>query len=374
MVRGLNLKVPVLFLACFAFASCTPKPIPIGFIGGLSGFNADLGISGRNGVLLAINAINKAGGIRGRSLQLLIRDDKQDPETARRVFQELVEKKVVAIIGPMTSGIAQALIPLANEARIPLISPTASSPDFSGLDDYFIRVVTPNTNEAHELAKESVTRGALKPCIIDDLSNQSFSRPLGDAFTAEYKRLMAQKGQDAAVLRYPYDPNDEASIETVLWAMEQYGPDLVLFTTNSLDTALLAQRIRRRGFSMPYLGTGWSMSQTLIENGGVAVEGMAFMVPFNPQSEQSDWREFSAVYRETYGKEANFGAGQGWLAAQTLAEGLQRGGPKKLKESMLNKEYKGLQVPMYINSFGDPIIPFQRLVIRDGKLIRIDHE
>ncbi|WP_041396249.1 ABC transporter substrate-binding protein [Gracilinema caldarium] len=368
------MRATIFVLFTLLLTSCTPQPISVGFIGGLSGFNSDLGISGRNGALLAIDAINKAGGIRGRTLRLIIRDDKQDPEVARKVFQELTAEKVVAIIGPMTSGIAHALIPLANKVAIPLISPTASSPDFSGLDDYFIRLTTPNTTEAHELARESVTRGALKPCIIDDLSNQSFARPLGDAYTAEYRRLMASQQQNASVVRYPFDPKDETSTATVLRALEQYQPDIVLFTTNSMDTALLAQQIRRRGFTMPYLGTGWAMSQALIENGGQAVEGMIFTVPFNPQSEKPAWREFSALYRETYGKEADFGAGQSWLAVQTLAEGLKRCGSKKLKQSILEKQFEGLQVSIYIDAYGDPIIPFQRLVIQNGELVRMDHE
>ncbi len=368
------MKDTVLVFLVFLFLSCTPRPIPVGFMGGLSGFSSDLGISGRNGALLAIDAINKAGGIKGRPLRLIIRDDKQDPEVARKVFQELVANKVVAIIGPMTSGIAQAVIPLANEAVIPLISPTASSPDFSGLDDYFIRLTTPNTTEAYELARVSVSRGALKPCIIDDRSNQSFARPLGDTYTAEYKRLMASQQQSAVVVRYPYDSQNETSTEMLLHALEQYQPDIVLFTTNSMDTALLAQQIRQKGFTMPYLGTGWAMSQSLLENGGFAVEGMIFTVPFNPQSEQIAWREFKTIYHETYGKEADFGAGQGWLAVQALAEGLKRGGSRKLKQSMIDKHYEGLQVPIYIDPYGDPVIPFQQITIQGGKFIRINYE
>lgn len=359
----------VFLFAGFILFSCTPQPIKVGFIGGLSGFNSDLGISGRNGVSLAIDAVNKQGGIKGRKLELLVRDDKQDPEVARAVFRELVSEQVVAVIGPMTSGIAQVLIPLANEAQLPLISPTASSPDFSGLDDLFIRVVTPNTNEALGLAMESFRRGVKKPCIFEDLSNQAFCQVLSRAYMAELRRLSETGGAEISEITLPYDPKDPGTTNTWLIALERYQPDLVLFTTNSLDTAILAQRIRQRGFSMPFLGTGWAMSQSLIENGGKAVEGMVFTVPFNPESESEAWRIFTSEYKQAFGKEADFGAAQGWTAAQVLAQALSTKGPKKIKENIINRSYQGLQGPLYIDGFGDPVIPFQRLEIENGRLV-----
>jgi len=351
------------------FLGCTPPPIKVGFIGGLSGFNSDLGISGRNGVTLAIDTINKKGGIKGRKLELFVRDDRQDPEVAREVFRELVNERVVAVIGPMPSSIAQALIPLANETGTLLISPTVSSPDFSGLDDNFIRLTTPNTNEALGLAQESFNQRVVKPCVIDDLSNQAFSKTLLRTYTAELRRLYEADGKEIPVVALPYDPDDSESIQTLLTGIERYQPDLLLFTTNSLDTAVLAQRIRQKGYAMPYLGTGWSMSQTLFENGGHAVEGMVFTVPFNPDSEARSWRDFMELYQRSFGKDANFGSSQGWNAVLVLTEALAKVSGSKLKDAIVNKQYEGLQGSFYIDPFGDPVIPFQRLVIKKGRLI-----
>lgn len=368
-MKGVCIRLIMGVLLGFFFVSCTPKPIKIGFIGGLSGFNSDLGISGRNGVSLAIDSINKQGGIRGRNIELLVRDDKQDPDTARSVFQELAAEKVMAIIGPMTSSIAREIIPLANEYHIPLISPSASSPDFSGLDDMFIRLTTPNTNEALGLAQESYKRGAKKPCVVDDLSNQAFSQPLARTYTAEIRRLSANQGGDVPVVVLPFDPKDPLGTQTLLAGLDRYKPDLVLFTTNSLDTAILAQLIRRSGFSMSFLGTGWSMSQSLIENGGQAVEGMVFTVPFNPESEAAVWKQFVQKYSQAFGKEPDFGAAQGWNAVFVLAQAIKEGGTRDIKKSIVNKQYEGLQGPFSIDPYGDPIIPFQRLEIRSGKLV-----
>ncbi len=368
-MKGICIRSLMSLMLGICLVSCTPQPIKVGFIGGLSGFNSDLGISGRNGVSMAVDAINKQGGIGGRKLALLVMDDKQDPEAARAVFKELAAEKVVAVIGPMTSSIARVLIPLANESKLPLISPTASSPDFSSLDDMFIRVVTPNTNEALGLAQESFTRGFQKPCIVDDLSNQAFSQPLAQTYTAEFRRLSAHQGGAVPVVVLPFDPKDPLGTKTLLIGLERYKPDLLLFTTNSMDTAILAQLIRRSGFSMPFLGTGWSMSQSLIENGGAAVDGMVFTVPFNPQSESAAWKQFVKNYSQAFGKDADFGAAQGWNAMFVLAQAIKAGGIRNIKGSIINKQYEGLQGPFHIDPYGDPIIPFQRMEIRSGKLV-----
>ena len=70
------------------------QPIKVGFVGGLTGRHSDLGITGRDGVIFAVEEINRAGGLNGRSVVLVIRDDKQDPEVARQVDKELIEENV----------------------------------------------------------------------------------------------------------------------------------------------------------------------------------------------------------------------------------------------------------------------------------------
>jgi len=99
-------------------AGCSAKePVKIGFIGGMSGRVADLGVAGRNGAVLAIEQKNAAGGINGRKLELLVRDDEQKPEVAGKVVAELLAQKVELIIGPMTSSMAFAILPRSRHRR-----------------------------------------------------------------------------------------------------------------------------------------------------------------------------------------------------------------------------------------------------------------
>lgn len=118
-------------------AACGQRePIRLGFVSGLTGRHSDLGISSRNGATLAVDELNAAGGVRGRSLQLIIRDDGQDADRARRAVRELVGEGVVAMVGHATSSMAAATLPIVNDAQVLMVSPTVTSPDFTGKDDW----------------------------------------------------------------------------------------------------------------------------------------------------------------------------------------------------------------------------------------------
>ncbi len=109
----------------------------LGFAGELTGRHAGMGVDGRDGAILAVDEINKTGGINGRKIKLIIKDDKGDPEVARRVDVELIKQGVVAIIGHITSGQTAAVLEQINKANVVLISPAASSIQFSGQADFF---------------------------------------------------------------------------------------------------------------------------------------------------------------------------------------------------------------------------------------------
>lgn len=128
-----NFGIVLAFLLTFFQAGCSkPEPILIGFSGQLSGAYADLGIKGRDGVSLAVEKINASGGIYGRPVKLLIRDDKGTPDGARTADRELIDAGVVAIIGHMTSSQAMAAMEVIETAGVVLISPTATTEELTG--------------------------------------------------------------------------------------------------------------------------------------------------------------------------------------------------------------------------------------------------
>ncbi|MEW5815083.1 MAG: ABC transporter substrate-binding protein [Spirochaetota bacterium] len=137
-----------IFILISALYFCTEKnPIKIGFAGGLTGIHSDLGIAGRNGALLAVEEITSAGGIKGRPVVLITKDDQQDPVAALKVDKELIDEGVVAIIGHMTSVMTMSVIPFINKSEILMISPTTSTNELTNIDDYFFRTLPANKDE-----------------------------------------------------------------------------------------------------------------------------------------------------------------------------------------------------------------------------------
>lgn len=138
-------KSAVIGLGCFALlfflTACAPQePIRIGLLAGLSDRGSDFGESVRNGVILAVEQQNQAGGIDGRMIELLVRDDGQDKEQAARAARELIALKPEIVIGPVTSSMAAVVVPLMSEAGLVMISPTVAATSFKGKDDNFFRV------------------------------------------------------------------------------------------------------------------------------------------------------------------------------------------------------------------------------------------
>jgi branched-chain amino acid transport system substrate-binding protein len=125
------LLAPAIFCAAASFAGSVDvtdkNPFKIGFVGTLIRMSSDLGIQGRNGVMFAVEETNRLRGINGRPFHLITKDDRQDPQTALNVGQELIDEGVVATIGHINSVMSEATLSLMNEHEIPMIAPTTSS-------------------------------------------------------------------------------------------------------------------------------------------------------------------------------------------------------------------------------------------------------
>ena len=182
------LLIGALFFIGSVHLDCeSKKPLRIGFVAGTSGRVADLGISGLDAVQMAVEQCNQDGGIGGRRVELRIKNDRQDPDTARQVVQELIDENVMASIGPMTSAMAVAVAPLLNAARILHVSPTATTQQLSGRDDYFFRVSATTREYASRSARYQITSGNMRRISAAyDTGNRSFSENWLENFKAPF--------------------------------------------------------------------------------------------------------------------------------------------------------------------------------------------
>ncbi len=361
----------VVLLSCAILPGCTPpEPIRIGFVAGTSGRVADLGIAGRDAVLLAVELRNQAGGVAGRKVKLLIRDDEQNPEVAQRAARELIDQGAVAIIGPMTSAMAVAMAPVANEAEIVLISPTAVTNELTGKDDYFFRVSSPTREYVRKIALyQRNMRGLRRVTAAYDLNNRAYTESWLDDFRAAFAEgggeiihaVGFESGGDTAFLRIAND----------LLAPQ---PDGVVIVANSVDTAMLCQQIRKLDTRLPIIGSEWGATERLMELGGKAVEGLTVAQIFDRNNAAPRYQAFRQTYLERFRREPGFGGVAAFDAANVVLEALaKRSMERSLKETILAlRRFDGLQHPVIFDDFGEARRDSVITVVRDGQFVVVE--
>jgi branched-chain amino acid transport system substrate-binding protein len=344
-----------------------PQPIRIGFVAGLTGRVGDLGKEGRDAVMLAVEQANAAGGVNGRPLELLIRDDQQDSETALRVDRELLDEGVVAIVGHMTSSMAVAAVPLMNERRVLMIGPTVSTNALTGVDDYFVRVLPPNRIEAEQMARHAREQLKLESVVaVYDLGNRAYTRSWVDAFSAEFKR---QGGFVVKSLTYSSSP-DTRFLE-LAGKIHSGDADGLLVVANALDTALLLQRLRANGYQKPVMVGQWAVTRDLIPHGARAVEGVVVFHNVDPASTSPRFTRFKAGFQERFRYAPDFAGILAYDAASVLIQALRTAANfSRLKDVMVSgQEFAGLQGPISFDGFGETQPSLKLMTIRNGRLV-----
>lgn len=347
-----------------------PEPIRIGFVGGTSGRVADLGIAGRDAVLLAVELRNQSGGVAGRKVKLLIKDDQQSPEVARRAVRDLIEQGVVAIVGPMTSAMAIAVVPIANEAKVLLMSPTATTDDLTGLDDYFFRLNTSARDNASRIARYHVGQNATRRLAATyDLRNKSYTENWLDSFRATYVQ-----GGGEVVKVIGFESGGETTFLQLAQDLLAAPVDGVLIVANSVDTALLCQQIRKLGSRVPIISSEWAATERLVELGGKAVEGVIMAQNFDRNSTAPRYRAFHQAYRDRFHREPGFGGVIAFDAANVVLDALaQRREGRSVKETVLAaRRFEGVEEPMLFNEFGEVKRRLFITVVRDGQFMVVE--
>ncbi|HEX7297326.1 MAG TPA: ABC transporter substrate-binding protein, partial [Pyrinomonadaceae bacterium] len=166
------------------------SPLKIGFFGDLSGPTFNFGQSAKNGMLMAVDQINLAGGINGRKLDVVIEDDRGSPERAAELAGKLISQdQVISIIAAGTSGNSRAAAPKAQAAHIPMISPSSTDPAVTQVGDYIFRTCFVDAFQGEVMARfASQSLGAKKAAILFDF-NSPYGRGLTDFFEFSFAKL-----------------------------------------------------------------------------------------------------------------------------------------------------------------------------------------
>src|SRR5712691_12025250 len=285
-----------LLAAILSLTACSRGSSRGTIVFGLSGpFSQPRGVSMRHAAELAVKEINARGGIRGRQLALRVRDDSGRPDVAIRIAQQLVDDPaVLAVVGHLNSSASLAAGRVYGEARRPvvMISPSASSPDLSGVNPYMFRVCPSDVSHGTQLARyarQLLSAQRVGVIYLDD----DYGRGLRVSFAAEFKRL----GGDIVEA----DPMLSAtpSVEPYLSRLRQEGGgvDALMLATDRVGAELALREMGRLGVHWTTLG-GDALSG--IEKNGPLAEGVRMSVAYLVDQTGERNAQFVGAYARAY--------------------------------------------------------------------------
>jgi len=347
------------------------EPIIIGFSAQLTGGQAELGVQERNGVQLAVEKINASGGIAGRKISLIIHDDLGIPKEAESGDDELIKEGVIAIIGHATSAQTLAGLKVTNPANVIMIGTTVSTPELSGLDDYFFRVHPSLESRVQAFAKYIYEHnGITNMAIIYDKDNLVYSKDYSTIFNDKFQSLGGNITDEVS-----FSSVDQLSFYPLLSKLRDSKAEGLLIVASDIDTALIAQRTRLMNWQIPMFASGWAQTETLISNGGQEVEGMEIEQAYALTNQLSTFIDFQSCYKARFGNDPSFGAAYSYEATLVLSEALKKtnGNKEGLKQALLETtNFNGIMGTFSFDKFGDVERPWHLSTIHNGKFILVD--
>lgn len=349
-------------------ACSPPQPLQIGFIGGLTDRNSDNGQAGLKGVTLAVEQFNRNGGLDGRMVELVVRDDAQNRDTAAQSAQSLVDAKVEAVIGPFTSGMAEVIVPITGKAGIFQVSPTITSMAFYGKDDNLFRINRTTRDNARDYAKVMVARGQKRIAVAYDMRNRNFT----ESWLREFQGAVDALGAEV-VAPVPYESQPDTDFAQVVRQMLAGRPDSLFFISGGLDVARLAQQARQQAPQLPIGASEWAATEQLIELGGDVVEGLMIVQNFDRDDESTRFKEFSEVFFKRFQSTPGYSSVSAYDAATVVLKALKiRSKGETLKAAALRgNPYTGLQQEIVFDANGDTTRKVFFTEIRHGRYVKL---
>ena len=373
-----HLKAAMLIVLAFLVfaASCTStketqdrSPIQIGFFGDLTGPTFNFGVSAQNGVLMAADEINQAGGINGHQLDVVIEDDKGSPEEAAQLAGKLIDRyKVVAIIGAGASGNSLAAAPKAQGARVPLIAPSSTNPAVTQSGDYIFRACFIDAFQGQVMAKFAAhTLKAKKAAILLDY-NSPYSLGLTGFFELSFAKLDGH-----IVAKQSYSQGD-ADYRGQLSAIKAAAPDVIYIPGYYGDVAIIAKQARMIGLTVPLLGAdGWDAPE-LWELGGDNLNGSYISNHYSADDPSPLIQKFVQDYRQRYANlTPDAHAALAYDALRFLAEAIRKAestdGPKLRTALAETKGFAGVTGTITMDRERNAVKPAVILRLQDARYV-----
>ncbi|HHW30680.1 MAG TPA: ABC transporter substrate-binding protein [Clostridiaceae bacterium] len=320
----------MVFLTVAIFAGCSQSKgsdanvIKIGVNYELSGDNATYGQGSVEGIKLAVEQINAQGGINGKKIELVEYDNKSEPAEATTLATKLMtQDKVIACIGPATTGAFKATIPVANQYKIPVVSGSATADDVtydaSGLKEYAFRICFSDSYQGTAMANFALNNLSAKKAVIIMDSSSDYGKGLAENFQETF-----EAGGGTIVAKEAYVAKD-TDFNAILTKIKGQDFDVIFIPGYYNEAGLIIKQARQQGINVPILGADGFDSPVLLELAGAqALNNVYFSNHYSSLDKDPAVEKFIQDFKAKYNKEPDAFNALGYDAAMFVADGIRR--------------------------------------------------
>lgn len=345
-----------------------PTEIVIGHYGSMTGSEATFGESTDNGIKLAVEEFNAAGGLNGKKIRLITYDDKGDAREAGTAVTRLVTKdRVAAVIGEVASGLSLAGAPVCQENGVPMITPSSTNPKVTKVGDMIFRVcfIDPfQGSVCAKFARESDKLNASKAAILTDQAS-----PYSVGLQEEFEKAFVALG-GTVVSKQTYQAGDQ-DFSAQLTAIRGSEPEVIFVPGYYTDVGNIALQAKKLGVNTPLLGgDGWDSSK-LGEIGGKALDGCFYSNHYSHQDPSDRVQDFIKKYAAKHNQTPDGLAALGYDAArilfQAMATAKSLSGADLAAELAKTKDFDGVTGRISIDADRNAVKPAVILEMKDSQ-------
>lgn len=309
-----RLALPVLLVLSTA---CSGGDSPL-YIGAAGPWSESFGRMNQRGIQLALDEINAKGGVRGRPLRLIERDDEGDGAKAAAIASEFVaNRSVIGVVGHVTSGAMMAAARVYDQG-LPAIATTASSPDLTGISAWTFRVIASDSANGATMARFATERGYRRAAILYE--NNAYGRGLAEAFRRNYN------GEVIALDPIPSD--GKTTLEPYISFIATHTPELVFVAGTDVSGRAVLREARRQGLRSAFMGgDGW----TPVASDTAAAEGAWVGAPFSANDPRDEAQQFVRAFVARFRESPDGNAALAYDATMLLAAAIEQAGASRTR-------------------------------------------
>jgi branched-chain amino acid transport system substrate-binding protein len=352
-------------LACQPGATGGGDKVRIGVFMSLTGSTANFGVSSVEGIKMAADEVNATGGINGKQIDLLVQDDRSDASEAATIVTKFVtQDQVHAILGEVASSRSIAAAPIAQNAKIPMLTPSSTNPEVTKKGDFIFRSCFIDPVQGAAIAQFAAkSLGAKRAAIMVDRKND-YSTGLEKVINEVFTRL---GGQIVATQSFQEGDQD---FNAQLTSLKGSNPEVIFVPGYYNDVGLIAKQARDKGIMVPLLGgDGWDSAQ-LYAIGGSALIGSYFSNHYSPFDTDPKVQKFVNDYKARYNKTPDALAATAYDAANIMFDAIKRAnsldGTAIRNALAATKSFPGVTGDVTFNENRDAVKPIVMIEIKDG--------